>query len=52
MQGRRQKNFQEGTNGKKVEKCSKKDRKIAILSLFQGVGNEKKTEKIAKNTEK
>jgi len=35
-QGRRQKNFQEGANGKKKRKIVKKVRKIAILSLFQG----------------
>jgi len=36
-QGRRQKNFQgrRGSNGKEDRKIAKKDRKIALLSLFQ-----------------
>jgi len=50
-QGRQQKIFQEWPMEKRL-KNSKKDRKIAILSLFQG-GQWKKYQKIPKkNTEK
>jgi len=45
-QGRRQKNFQ-GRPTKKRSKNSKKYRKVAILSLFQEGGSQRK-----KNTEK
>jgi len=49
-QKRRQKNYQGvGTNGK-GPKNSKKDRKIALLSFFQGAGGNGKKDQ--KNTEK
>jgi len=51
-QGRGQKNFQRGVNAKKYRIIAKKDRKIALSSLFQGGGNEKKSKKKQKNTEK
>jgi len=38
-QERRKKNFQERGNRKNDQKNSKKDRKIALLSLFQRGGN-------------
>jgi len=45
----RQKNFQRGGATKKIPKNSKKIPKIALLSLFQaGGGNRKKEQKIAK----
>jgi len=37
---------------RKKDQNSKKDRKIALLSLFKGGGNVKKDQKLAKNTEK
>jgi len=37
--------FPEGWATEKIPKISKKDRKIALLSLFQRGGDEKKTEK-------
>jgi len=51
IQGRRRKNFQEGPT-EKDRKIAKKDRKIALISLFQGEGgkrpkNSKKRPKIA-----
>jgi len=51
MQVRRQKNFQGGPTEKRL-KNSKKDRKIALLSLFQGEGEGGATEKIPKNSKK
>jgi len=48
-QGRRQKNFQGGRGNKKILKNSKKDRKIYLLSLFQG---RRATEKTPINSKK
>jgi len=49
QQGRRQKNFKRGGQREKVRKIEKKDRKIALLSLFQ---EKKKTTKNSKKNEK
>jgi len=50
-QGHRQKNFQRGQR-KKDRKRAKKDRKIALLSLFQEGGQRKKDRQIAKKDRK
>jgi len=52
MQGRRQKIFQGGVNGKKNRKLAKKYRKIALFSLFQGGGGEEATKKKTKKRKK
>jgi len=45
---RQKNNFQGGGATKKKTKNSKKDRKIALLSLYQGGGQRNKDRKIAK----
>jgi len=49
MQGRRQKNFQDGAT-KRRPKNNKKDRQIALLSLFLGGPTEKRPKNSKKRT--